>query len=923
MRKFVIGFISFGIVLGLFLLYYFVSAVPQVAPDKADQIIDNAIDSNAAGMQGVLGKVGDVGIGRFEMALFKKLNPITKELEREFGFKELLHKVGDEWETEKPFMNIYQRTFDCYVTADKGIIRLETVGSRHSPKDAVFTGNVDIHIVPKGPGRFKQCHIYMDDIIFLSDKSQFSTAGPVRFVSADAKLFGTGMELIYNDVMQRLEYFRIIDLDKLIIVAPQGALFETQEKSPPSRKKTAKSAVAKADTPAAPKAEKPEKAATPGDPEKKPAVPNAETESVEPAKGEHYICMFSKNVVIDSPDQVIFADKKFFINDIFWSKTPGENTDVNDSNSPGAASPQISDANTVSDKKTAAEKSGDPNKVSEELIDIVITCDNGLVVAPVDSPRAAEDFTKADKQPGDPNAYKRKLDAAAGRTTFVTQWIDYNAPSGDTFFTGPSELTLYVEDSNSTDPNAAPVPVKVTAQKRVTFYKASNEVIFEGSCLLKMPQEGLTVPKYATLSAPRLIFNLPEKSSDKSNPFSDMTAPGPAELIFYVEDSNSADPNKTNAAILPVNVTAQKQVRFLSASNQLIFEGDSLCKIPRDSSGKNFYTLSSPTLTVDLPKKKSGRSFALPDIHAAGPAVLDFTVDDLSGSKAPKEPLPAKITAQKQARFLSSTKQAIFEGACRTTMVRHDPNFIEEFTLISETITVDFPKDTNDRSSDPALGIERLTAEGGVVRLASEKKAKGKSLGGIELECRKFVHDLNQGLFTATGPGMIKFDNSKAIVPEPNDPNGQSETFSLKQPCWAIIENYDTLKYFTRANRIVADAGSQGSLTIHYFPFKDGEFTQHIIATASHIVVDLVQDANDQTELSTLRATGGITYKDDNNQFIGSELFYDHAKSLMKVNGDRIQSCYFNGALVEDIEYNLKTGEVKAKGIGPGPIQLK
>ena len=84
-----------------------------------------------------------------------------------------------------------------------------------------------------------------------------------------------------------------------------------------------------------------------------------------------------------------------------------------------------------------------------------------------------------------------------------------------------------------------------------------------------------------------------------------------------------------------------------------------------------------------------------------------------------------------------------------------------------------------------------------------------------------------------------------------------------------------------------------------------------------------MEAADGQAELSTLTASAGVTYEDDKNQFAGNELFYDHDNSIMKVTGDRIQPCYFNGTLVDGIEYNLKTGKVKARVVGPSTLQLK
>jgi hypothetical protein len=77
-------------------------------------------------------------------------------------------------------------------------------------------------------------------------------------------------------------------------------------------------------------------------------------------------------------------------------------------------------------------------------------------------------------------------------------------------------------------------------------------------------------------------------------------------------------------------------------------------------------------------------------------------------------------------------------------------------------------------------------------------------------------------------------------------------------------------------------------------------------------------------EVSTLTASGGITYEDGDNEFEGSELFYDHKKSIVKISGDESQPCYFNGVLVDAIEIDLRNGEViKVKGQVPLPGTLQ
>jgi hypothetical protein len=306
-------------------------------------------------------------------------------------------------------------------------------------------------------------------------------------------------------------------------------------------------------------------------------------------------------------------------------------------------------------------------------------------------------------------------------------------------------------------------------------------------------------------------------------------------------------------------------------------------------------------------------------------------MEDANSTDINQEPVPVTVNAQKQARFLAASNRIVFEGDSKCIMLREDPNVVVKYMLFSEQITVDLPMDMNDGFSAPAVGIKHLTATGEVVRLATTKTAKaegavsgqlqdaktGKLLGGVELKCSRFDYDTAQQLFSATGPGVIKLNNSEA--PEPNEPVGR---FSMQKPCWAVLDGFDNLKYFIRENRIVAGTASQEKLRIDYIPVVDGRYDEHIWAKAFYVEALLYELPSGQIELSTLTAKGGIEYEDKNNRFIGSELFYDHKTAILKAKGDESQPCFYNGALVEGIEMNVETGKVKFNIVGPGAIQM-
>lgn len=703
-RKFYVWLISLAVVLTMYLLVSRLSETPQIERGPAAESAGTVADFNSE-----IGMIGDVGVGVVRKARYIHLNE-NKEIDREFGFEKLLHEEGDNWEIEKPYMNIFRRNLKCYITADKGQVQVETAAGRTSPKDATLTGNVVIHILPENSGVIKESFIYLDDVIFISEKSQFSTAGPVKFVSQDAQMLGTGLELVYNDEADRLEFLRIIHLETLRLKgSSKTSLFPSQQTEVDSSAGVSSQVQTKL----------PDKPVAVVDFQKAKRTLAPSQKTVEQRAGEYYRCVFSKNVVIDTPEQLIFADQ-VSINNIF---------------SPRSSSSKSNEADTVGEDNAETTnvpvaRPSEPNESPEEFVDIAVTCDGGIVITPMDSARAPEysansepEVTETDdKSPGN-------FDDVNGRTTLVAQKIDYCASTGETVATGPTELT------------------------------------------------------------------------------------------FYVSDIMAAE------------------------------------------SGKN------------------------------------------------KTSIPVKVTAQKAAKFSAALNQVIFEGDCQCTMLREDPNSRQKYTLSAPKLTVDL---SGDETS--ATGIDHLTAGGGVVRLATFKTADEKLLGGIELKCRKFDFDADRQLFLATGPGLIALDNSR--VSEPNEPVGR---FSLQRPCWAIIQNFDTLKYFLQSNQIIADAEHQGIL-IDYFPIVQGQYARQISATAGHIQAFLYEAAGGQSELSTLSATGGITYEDEDKQFAGSRLFYDANESIITVHGDGAQPCLLNGAAVDAIELDLKTGKVKAKILGPGVL---
>jgi hypothetical protein len=203
-RKILIGLISLAAVIGMFLVYSRIGKSPPIDTDAGTEFI---ADSNIGdfGDANQIGKIGDIGVGTSKLAYYATLNE-DGEIIAESGFEELLNKEGDLLEVRKPYRNIFKPDFKCYMTADKGSIEIETAAGSTTPKDATFSGNVIIKILPAKPGDMKEKTIYLDDLVFLSDRSELATGGPVKVESDDFKMTGTGMRLVYNELLERLEF---------------------------------------------------------------------------------------------------------------------------------------------------------------------------------------------------------------------------------------------------------------------------------------------------------------------------------------------------------------------------------------------------------------------------------------------------------------------------------------------------------------------------------------------------------------------------------------------------------------------------------------------------------------------------------------------------------------------------------------------
>ncbi len=447
-RRFTIWLVSFLAVLVMYLVYNRMSRTPHLTEQYSYTGIADVCDSN-----GRIGMVGDVGVGTAKNVRYNLLDA-NKQIEGEFGFEELLHQDGNDWELEKPYYRMYRRGFRCEIKGDRAKVVVETAGNRVTPKRGKLTGNVTIHIWPQRAGGFSEGKILLDDVVFVGEKSMFSTSGLVEYVSRDAHLVGKGMELIYNNDEDRLEFLKIAKLESLHI-----------------NRWSREAGTAYNRTQAA----------------NEPAPEEKDTSGSRP--GHKYKCVLDRNVTIETPQERLRTEL-LSINDIVTSnesKDESSGQATEDSTGPVTNTPAVAPAQAQSE--------------------VAINCDGSVLILPMDS-------TMELKQPP-PTETQEAATPADEKTTFYGRRIDYNASTGVVVATGESKVTFDVNDTGR-EASKGPAKVTITAQKQTKFEPASNKVSFEGDCRCVATQEDVNYLRQYFVLADSLEADLTRQDNDQA-----------------------------------------------------------------------------------------------------------------------------------------------------------------------------------------------------------------------------------------------------------------------------------------------------------------------------------------------------------------------------------------------------------------------
>ncbi|MBN1816866.1 MAG: hypothetical protein JW828_05870 [Sedimentisphaerales bacterium] len=943
LRRIVIGLTALGAVLLLFAAYNYWSDTPPMEHAATDSGQAMAPPERGATRP----EMGQVRLGPTEMAKFTVRDPFTRKLRRLFGFYRLLNPHEDtmRWRLDRPYMNIYEDHFFCRITSDKGTVLVEKVEGNYSPRDAELSENVRIYLKSLNPEDPVECMICMDDLNYSSERSLFSTAGPVRLVSAEAELVGTGMELIYNAGKARIELLRIADLDHMRIrgLAQQQT---RQTKDRPTKQQVEQPSPGKPDTKSSEATEAESKPGT---------IPPTETAAIETP--DYYFCRLTKNVVIWYGRQLkLSGGDQVDVTNILWSSRATKTASEPSSPMPETSgSKETAEATSGQFQVPASESvvvsgipedAGDaftaPQVQDNDEIDVVIQCDGEVLVRPMEffDEALASKNRQTVQMAGMPlhieqagQVQTRQMNTLArcgalqyevdtqnlrmGRGNwqedtmlnfgqekgqlFTPGLIHYDRLGGWADIAGPGRLVLQ-DTGETTDADNRSTELFFEGKMHLLFAevfpeKTAQKLILQSANLIGGIRGRMISDGESTLAADSARFQF-----DQTN------VPRQADFEGNVQMASSQGSLFATKARLLFAADKQGQTRVNA------IQTDGVVTFVSSSSG----TATATDKAARFVGKNALYDVTTGNAAAQGPIEFTFYVDPPDPNRPGAEPVPVVITATRQAEYNAAANQITFFGNVVGVHEMNMPEYTQKSVFEGDRLIVHL---LGDQALQSQMRLKQVSLLGNNVKVDSIRTDAGQTISHVRLLGERMDYFADGEILQVLGPGKIELNNANVTPLAAQD---RRQGVDLRGPCYGIMQGFRTLRWYQSADRIIADGGGD-TVQVSYQPVENGQLGKRIWAAAPYVEAAYAQTPQGRNELSFLDARGDVFYyEEDGNIFVGTEsLHYDTATSIMTLTCRPGDPCLVNGATVSGIEYDLATGRIQTEmegGIGIIPF---
>jgi len=827
-------------------------------------------------------QLGDTVVRQAEQSYYVVRDETTKHVRQVFGFARLANPGSQSvrWQVEKPYMIFYESGVQIRLDADNGLFQVERTAGGVIPKDAQLEGNVTIRLTPQGDSELAETVLSFDDLMFSSERTEFSTDGPVRMSSSQVDLQGRGLVLLFNAEDGQIDYLHILDLHSLRLRNM------VQNKLMSSSKQT----------------EKPDSA--------------HDTDTPAGASSDSsllYECIIQDQVKIQYGDQNIALGRQ--------RRNKKENLPET---APAAEAPD------AVDKPVSAPAAESPAAIDDDRRDVVVTCRGGILFKLMSSDQSVVpavavqmngeplrieqvDSQSPDKRQSIVNCgllhYNMETDVLK---LFAQQWSggvrlgDDNSP-GRIQTQGPVVWDRRANYADIAGPGVIWLNDNAGENGQVAF-SGRMEVFFADA-----PRQNATLQLTAVNLTGGVEADLQGRTALRTAAHSAALAFGPNNTLTSAKLDGAVQMNAEGGRLQTETATIAfaadedgnlKPTQFQTGSQATLLAGDATTALPPAR-------FEAKRITYDL---SSGSGLA----H--GPVKFVFYQPAEPDSGLLTDHWPVEITADGDTEFIAGAKQQIetvvFNRNVRGIRTQQFAAFTQEDAFHADTMVIGLGRDSKGQT-----GIQTITLRDGDVYAESKRTHETLRLAMTRLSCLQIVYDQTSGRLTALGPGQIELDNSKAAPPAADG----SAAAVLSGPSFAQLKGFEKIEWTSDNRRIIADGGKE-LLDLAYIPLVDGKPDKIIRAAAGHVEMTLADDANGRTQLSRLDAQDRVFFEEKDKYILeGAALTYDAVtgNGWLSITGTEGRPCMANGARVPYIHYNIATGELNTRlSTIPGAVPL-
>lgn len=971
-RIFIIGLLS---IVAVFLVYLLLFRSPLIRIDTegtGEDIEVRRVGENAP-------TFGDTKIGGAEVTEFRQVDKATGEVKRVFGFEKLLNprQRGPHMDLLRPYMHLYQGRYKYEIRSDTGMVEVEEAAGTLAPKSARLTQNVTIYIKDKTDPDTILGTIYMEHLDYESERSQFSTTGPIEMFSDQAQLTGKGMVLIYNEPGNRLEYLEIPEIDRILlknVSDPGGSGSSPQDENETQAAGTS-----------------PVREETPGGQTVAEAEPAAEK-----AEKVYYECELAEDVRIEyGPDIIINADEKLTLRNIlFGDSSPGASeSPAQDAPNENNAGSDTAQPQNPSDNKTNEESQ------AEETLEVIVTCRGAMTIEPMTTagsslappqrllelfgaPVRVQQIVSARQGETiqeiaqcarlaynmdseimsmftDSRHEQIRLKLDQERSGLVTsghlQW--YRSSNSAKIF-GPGKLLRYREKNA---PSEANIESEMDFQGVMDLLFAESQgakagqtfelqkAQFAGGFQARVNRDN---PAYMSAGFADFIFKN-ENQLERANLRRDVnftsqkagqsaaTATAHKADLYFTGDNRIARADldgdvhfiSTEPGESPSSMRSEKANLLFKDDNQLR-QADMSGSVRLTSTDGNLHTENAQVLFAMNPATGTSRPIMF---HANAPSVLETAPSRKTDRKTRLKARQidydlitgnAVAAGPVEFSFYPEPTPGSEQGSSDVPIVIHAT---QNAKFYSRRDRAEFHGDVVAERKDIRPEYTQTDICKGdtlLVNLGPSQGLKDVSMRGQKV----FFDSIRKKLSLTLSHIRLKctqldYDEMTRIILahgpgsiEVNNENvqvkpdrEQAERFSLNSPCFARIDGFDLLEWKIDENLLDARARDK-SIHIGYWPIEDGEMGQIVHASSTHVIAEFYQTPEGRNELEKFRAFDGVEYREeDGNELIGDVLVYTPAKQLITVDGTGNSPCLVNGSRVDRIRYHLDTGKISSE----------